>query len=262
MVSEIFPHLGRARRQDGVHPLGLHRVEQPLAGPVHDEHRPAADGRSRASARGSPTAWGARTRDLPGLRRDERPQGPRAAQGPARPTGARASCPGVYQGTHLRPTGDADRQPGAPGRHDRRGQQRSQLDLVKQLNAAPPASSCRPRASWRRGSRASSWPTGCSRPPPRRSTSTAEPEHIQRLYGLDDPALRALRPAVPDGPAAGRARRALRADLFGRHGEPALLGRPHRHQGQPRAVRRRDRQAGRRRCWPTWPSAGCSTRRW
>ena len=35
----------------------------------------------------------------------------------------------------------------------------------------------------------------------------------QKLYGLDDPTHRHLRQAVPDGPAAGRARRAVRAGL-------------------------------------------------
>ena len=44
-------------------------------------------------------------------------------------------------------------------------------------------------------------------------------------------ALHALRQAGAHGPAAGRARRTLRADLFGRHGERAELGRPRQHQG-------------------------------
>ena len=39
-----LPAPGPARGQDGVHPLGLHRVEQPLAGALHDEHGPAAHG--------------------------------------------------------------------------------------------------------------------------------------------------------------------------------------------------------------------------
>ena len=64
-VSEIFPEHGRARRRHGVHPLVLHRDEQPLAGPVQDQHRHEPDGLSRASAPGSPTAWGARTRTCP-----------------------------------------------------------------------------------------------------------------------------------------------------------------------------------------------------
>ena len=47
-----LPEHGRARRQDGVHPLVLHRVEQPLAGPVQDQHRHEPAWASRASARG------------------------------------------------------------------------------------------------------------------------------------------------------------------------------------------------------------------
>ncbi len=39
-----LPEPGPARRQDGVPALGLHRVEQPFAGPVHDQHGDAAHG--------------------------------------------------------------------------------------------------------------------------------------------------------------------------------------------------------------------------
>ena len=47
-----LPEPGPARRQDGVHSLGLHRVEQPLAGALHDEHRACRAWVIRASARG------------------------------------------------------------------------------------------------------------------------------------------------------------------------------------------------------------------
>ncbi len=43
-----------------------------------------------------------------------------------------------------------------------------------------------------------------------------------------------LRPASADGPPAGRAGRAVRADLQRRHGERAELGRPRRHRQEPR----------------------------
>ena len=69
-----------------------------------------------------------------------------------------------------------------------------------------------------------------------------EPEHVKQALRPRPEALRALRRAMPDGPAAGRARRALRADLFRRHGEPAELGRPRGHRRQPPRLRRRDRQ--------------------
>ena len=45
------------------------------------------------------------------------------------------------------------------------------------------------------------------------STSNAESEATRKLYGLDDKITRAVRPAVPDGAPAGRARRAIRAAL-------------------------------------------------
>jgi hypothetical protein len=52
---------------------------------------------------------------------------------------------------------------------------------------------------------------------------------------------RAVRPPVPDGTAAGRARRALRAAVPRRHGQPEHrhLGRARRRQGQPHPARRR-----------------------
>ena len=81
MVSEIFPEPGRARRQDGVHPLGVHRVEQPLAGALHDEHGLSANGISVRRLVGD-LRPGKRDTGPSRLRRDERPAGPRAAQGP------------------------------------------------------------------------------------------------------------------------------------------------------------------------------------
>ena len=66
------------------------------------------------------------------------------------------------------------------------------------------------------------------------------------LYGLDDPKTEALRPAVPDRPAAGRARRAVRRaalsqnlghDRWDQHSQP---------EEGPRGQRPRRRQADRR----------------
>ena len=64
---------------------------------------------------------------------------------------------------------------------------------------------------------------------------------VGKRVGSDEEAVRprqhghrAVRPAVPDGAAAGRARRAVRADLSRRHGQPERrhLGRARRHQGR------------------------------
>ena len=104
-----------------------------------------------------------------------------------RRTGARRSCPGVYQGTHLHPKGppiDDLERPG--GMTDDRNSGPSST-FMSQANTASPRAIRRPRPSWPRGSRATSWPTGCSRPPPRRSTSTPSRESIKRLYGIGDP---------------------------------------------------------------------------
>jgi hypothetical protein len=60
-----------------------------------------------------------------------------------------------------------------------------------------------------------------------------EPEHTTSCTASTTNAA-PLRPAMPDRPAPGRARRAVRADLLRRHGERAELGRPHDIEKQPR----------------------------
>ena len=114
---------------------------------------------------------------------DVRHAGPWAAEGARGQLGG-AFLPGVYQGTHLHPTGGADRQPRANSRHDR-CEQRAQLDSCRASTSCI-AKSSPPRPSWRPGSRASSWRTACSWPRPRRST-LIRAVHIKRLYGLDNP---------------------------------------------------------------------------
>ena len=63
-----------------------------------------------------------------------------------------------------------------------------------------------------------------------------------------------VRPAVPAGPPAGRARRALRADLrldqphLRRRGRRRALGRPQRHRRQPSRLRRRAPTSRSARC--------------
>ena len=103
-----LPESGRARRQDGVHPLGLHRVEQPLAGAFHDEHRHAADGISVRRLVGD-LRPGERDAEPSGLRGDVRPAGARAAQRQRGNWGA-AFLPGVFRDASA-PQGRADRQP-------------------------------------------------------------------------------------------------------------------------------------------------------
>ncbi len=96
---------GRARRQDGLHSFGLHRIEQPFAGPVrHNTGFP----RMGFPCVGSWVTYGlgSESRDLPGFVVMSDPKGRGLPKGHTPPTGAPGFLPGVYQGTHLRPTGD------------------------------------------------------------------------------------------------------------------------------------------------------------
>ncbi len=55
-----------------------------------------------------------------------------------------------------------------------------------------------------------------------------------------------LRPALPAGAEARRARRSIRLRRLGRRSGQPAVGRPRRHRGEPPPQGRRDRQAGRR----------------
>ena len=110
------------------------------------------------------------------------------------------------------------------------------------------ASTCERRAARRRSSRRassrSSWPTGCRPRRPTRSTSAGSRSTSASMYG---PGVQARQ--LPDRPAAGRARRALRAGLARRR--PAV-GRPRRHRGRTTAGWPSEcDQADRRACSPT-----------
>ena len=59
------PERRAARGRFRVHQVALQRVERPRAGAVPDQHRHPAARVSRARARGSLMAWGARTRTCP-----------------------------------------------------------------------------------------------------------------------------------------------------------------------------------------------------
>ena len=78
------------------------------------------------------------------------------------------------------------------------------------------------------------------------AASTTKTDATQQLYGLDKPTTPAVRPAVPGRPAAGRARRAVRAGLPRQQRRRRRLGRPRRPQGQPHAALRAGRSADRR----------------
>ena len=75
--------------------------------------------------------------------------------------------------------------------------------------------------------------------------------------------VRPFRQAMPDRPADGRARRAVRADLQRRHGKRTELGRPHRHRRATIAgfAGETDKPIAGAADRPA-SSAACSTRRW
>ena len=177
-----------------------------------------------------------------------------------RRTGARRSCPGAYQGTHLHPKGppidDLERPPG----------------MTRRAPAGPtgfpePGQPASPRSIRRRGRARGADPELRAGLPDavrraRGDRLRSRSPRYQAALRHRRSALRPRRSPVPDGAASGRARRAFRPDLLGGHGQRALVGRPRRHQGEPRTVRRRDRPTRRGPCWRTSTSAACSTRRW
>ena len=136
--------------------------------------------------------------------------------------------PAAYQGTVLRADGRADPRPGRARR------------ASTARPAAPPARprsarrtrTTSPRApttpSWPPGSPATSWPSRCSSHAPEAVDFARRRAETLALYGIDQPADRRLRPQVPAGPPAGRARRALHPALLRRRPQRRQLGRPRR----------------------------------
>ncbi len=151
--------------------------------------------------------------------------------------------PGVYQGTWLKPKGDPIDNL-LPPKDQNAAAQRGQLDLLAQLNRAHLEAR------------------------PQDTDLAARIESYELAYRMQSAAPEALdlsreqrRPASSTGstrstaptsrpsaspPGASSSAGALRPDLLRRHGEPAQLGRPRRHPGQPLAIRPRDRPARRR----------------
>ena len=130
--------------------------------------------------------------------------------------------------------------------------QRASLDLIRELNLRHRDDARRASPSSRPASRATNWPTACSRAAlevgnldardrSTRSAATASSTTDERTAQL--------RPQVPAGPAAGRARRAVRAAL--RHARQGRLGRA--RQARPTTTRRGPAGPISRspRCWPT-----------
>ena len=150
--------------------------------------------------------------------------------------------PGAYQGTWLKPTGDPiENMKRLPDVSDQ--DQQAALAAAARLNRLKlEESGADPELEARIKSFELAYRMQFAAP--EALDLDKEPKAHPRSLRHRPPGVRPFRPAVPDRAADGRARRPLRADLFGRHGERAELGRPHRHPRQPHAVRRRDRPAG------------------
>ena len=243
-----------ARGQDGVHPLLLDGVEQPL---------PALFMMNTGVTRmgypcvGSWVTYGlGRDGGQPaGVRRDERPAESRPAQRPRANWGA-GFLPSVYQGTWLKPQGEPIDNLKPP--------------RVRSPTSASARSSISSRAQPRSNSRSSAVESELTARIEsfelayRMQTAAPEAFDIEQRAGAHQEALRprpealrTFRRAMPDGPAHGRARRALRADLFRRHGEPAVMGLPRRPRSAITAASPAKPISPSPACSPTSTSAGC-----
>ena len=183
MVSSLFPHLGEHVDKMAFIHSGFTES---------NNHSPALFAMNTGLARmGFPCvgSWvtyglGSECRDLPAFVVMSDPKGRGLPKGSAANWSA-GFLPGVFQGTHLRPTGDAIDNLKLPT-HLSMQIQREQLDLLKQLNqthldqhAAESDLAARIESfelAYRMQSAA-----------PETIDLSNEPAHLQQLYGIDDP---------------------------------------------------------------------------
>ncbi len=183
MVSEIFPHLGEhVDRMAFIH----------SGYTESNNHSPALFMMNCGLPRmGFPCvgSWvtyglGSESRDLPGFVVMSDPKGRGLPKGHAANWSA-GFLPGVYQGTHLRPTGDPIDNLQRPAILTSE-LQRSQLDLMKQLNEMHQE---RFTADSELSARIESFELAyrMQASAPEAIDIESEPEHIHRLYGLGNP---------------------------------------------------------------------------
>ena len=132
-ISEPVPAHGEVRRRPLRDPLAPHRHRRARLGLPPDEHGERAPGQAARSGRGSATAWGASTEDLPGFVVMTDPRGG--------PIGGASNwtagyMPAAYQGTLFRGKGSPLLDLATPAGIDDAAQRRD-LDLLKSLNEAP-----------------------------------------------------------------------------------------------------------------------------
>lgn len=183
MVSSIFPHLGR--HVDKMAFIHSGYTES-------NNHSPALFAMNTGFARmGFPCvgSWvtyglGSESRDLPGFVVMSDPKGRGLPKGHAANWSA-GFLPGVYQGTHLRPTGEPidnlKRLENITG-----DSQRSQLDLLKKLNSLHLQEHT---AESELAARIESFELAYRMQvsAPEALDISAEPKHVQDLYGIDRP---------------------------------------------------------------------------
>lgn len=182
MVSDLFPLLGEhVDRMAFIH-SGFSES---------NNHSPALFMMNTGFARmGFPClgSWvtyglGSESRDLPAFVVLSDPKGRGLPKGHAANWGA-AFLPGVYQGTHLRPSGppieNLERAPGVT-----RDEQRRQLDLMRRLNEAHGAEHPS-EPDWAARIESFELAYRMQSAAPEAIDLAAEPENMHRLYGLDD----------------------------------------------------------------------------
>ncbi|MFO0909751.1 MAG: DUF1501 domain-containing protein [Isosphaeraceae bacterium] len=183
MVSEIFPNLGR-------HVDKMAFIHSAYTG--SNNHSPALFMINTGFARmGFPCvgSWvtyglGSESQDLPGFVVMSDPRGRGLPKGHAANWGA-AFLPGVFQGTHLKPKGvPIDNLVRDTSMST--AEQRSQLDLIKRLNTMHRD---RNPAEAELAARIESFELAyrMQSAAPEAIDLDSEPEHIKKLYGMDDP---------------------------------------------------------------------------
>ena len=231
---ELLPHLAEVVDDITRHPLDAHRRQQPRPVDQRAEHRPHRRPAGRCSGSWLTYGLGSREPEPAGLRRADRSG--RACRCVGVDNWSNGWLPSLYQGTVVRPQEprilNLDPPPHLQGR------------AAGALSRLPRASSTASTSTQHPGeldleARIASYELAA-----RMQTAAKEALDIsqrdarrrRQLYGLDDPATRGVRHALPDRPPAGRARRALRAGL---HRQP-VLGPPRRASARrcpPRAAR-------------------------
>ena len=131
--ERTLPEHGQARGQDGLHPLALDRLEQPLAGAVQDEHRHDPHGLPVRGKLGHLRPGQRESQSLPAfcVMYDTLGRGMPKGHCPQLGRGVPADR---LPGDGVQAAGRADREPHAARRTSAADRQREQLDLLAKLN--------------------------------------------------------------------------------------------------------------------------------